>query len=95
MFWQVNRLNRFRMEKVNTALFLALLLSSIASLTAANLAFGNSPQPPRKQLNTLATPENSASENSIPAWAYVTFIVGVGVSVGAVVALLRFSRRTG
>jgi|WetSurMetagenome_2_1015567.scaffolds.fasta_scaffold02635_2 hypothetical protein len=83
------------MEKVKTALFLALLLSSTASLAAAHLAFGNSPQPPRKQLNTPANPENSAFEDSIPAWAYVAFIVGVGVSVGAVVALLRFSRRKG
>jgi hypothetical protein len=91
----VNRLDRFRTEKVKTALFLALLLSSTASLAAANLAFSNSPQPPTKQLNTPANPENNASEDSIPAWAYVALIVGVGVSAGAVAALLRFSRRKG
>jgi hypothetical protein len=83
------------MEKVKTALFLALLLSSTASLAAANLAFSNSSQPSRKELDTPANPENSASEDSIPAWAYIAFIVGVGVSAGAVVALLRFSRRKG
>jgi hypothetical protein len=98
-------LNPYKSKNLQTAAIAAtILISAAAMLVVVNLTSANPVMQPNsfnlykspdEELHDLANPEiqEVKNEEPIPTWAYIAFFIGIGVSVGAVAAVIKLSRR--